>query len=80
MTIAMQNAGKRFKQHILEPDVISKAVIKQIVTRTSGQVIIPSSHTVVSMLRAFPLWLQEVVRSKGSKGLVRLRRLPKQEM
>ncbi|KIX02549.1 uncharacterized protein Z518_08490 [Rhinocladiella mackenziei CBS 650.93] len=68
-------AGKHFRQRILSPDDVSRAVLKQIITQSSGQIIIPSSHQPATMLRAFPQWLQEYLRNKNSQDLIRVRAL-----
>ncbi|KAL2819857.1 hypothetical protein BDW59DRAFT_181576 [Aspergillus cavernicola] len=62
-----------FKQPILTPEMVSGAVVKQVVAQRSGQLILPSYYTPISMLRAFPNWLQEYARGVGSKDFVKLR-------
>jgi hypothetical protein len=72
------NAGKHFKAPIMSPKDVSSAVVKQIVSQTGGQVIIPSNHGSASFLRGLPSWMQERVRNRGSKQLVRLRELQRE--
>lgn len=59
----------------MSPKDVSSAVVKQIVSQSGGQVIIPSSRNSASLLRGFPSWLQERVRNQGSLQLVKLRGL-----
>lgn len=69
----LTDAGKQFRQPVLTPEMVSTAVVKQILTQRSGQVILPSRLTFISLLRAFPSWLQDATRNAGSKNLKRLR-------
>jgi hypothetical protein len=71
----LTEAGNQFKQPIMTPQVVSDAVVKQILTQSSGQVILPASHSAVSMVRAFPMWFQESVRGYASGALRSLREL-----
>lgn len=59
----------------MSPKDVSSAVVKQIVSQSGGQVIIPSSINFISLLRGFPSWLQERVRDQDSLELVKLREL-----
>ena len=80
MIDGLVRAGKHFQQQILTPEDISQAVLKQITTQSSGQVVVPSSHQAATMLRAFPQWLQEYFRNTGSLNLYRLRTLQKEHV
>lgn len=62
-----------FRQPIMTPQVVSAAICKQILKQRSGQVILPASQTVASLVRAMPHWMQEGVRSLVSGDLRRLR-------
>lgn len=64
---------QHFRQPIMTIQVVSDAICKQILTQTSGQVILPASQTGASMLRGMPVWLQEGIRSFASGGLKRMR-------
>ncbi|KAE8153734.1 hypothetical protein BDV25DRAFT_149062 [Aspergillus avenaceus] len=70
----LTDAGQQFKQPVLTPEMVSAAVVKQILTQSSGQVIVPTTHTPISLVRAFPSWLQDAARSVGSKDLLNLRK------
>lgn len=77
MISILTGAGGHFKQRLLTPEMVSSAVVKQVVTQTSGQVILPLSHVPLAFLRALPTWLQEFVRGVASKDFVKLRELEK---
>lgn len=62
-----------FKQPIMTPQVVSDAICKQILTQTSGQVILPASQSVARLVRAMPTWMQEGVRTFASGALRRMR-------
>ncbi|CAP92741.1 hypothetical protein E8E15_003883 [Penicillium rubens] len=61
------------KQPIMTPQVVSDAICKQILTQTSGQVILPASQSVARLVRAMPTWMQEGVRTFASGALRRMR-------
>ncbi|KAH8432507.1 SDR family oxidoreductase [Aspergillus melleus] len=67
------DAGKEFRQPIITPEMVSAAVVKQILTQSSGQVILPNHLMPISLVRAFPSWVQDLVRNVGSKDLKHLR-------
>ncbi|KAB8079670.1 hypothetical protein BDV29DRAFT_196791 [Aspergillus leporis] len=69
----LTEVGHHFKQPILTPELVSAAVVKQILTQSSGQVILPNNLSVISLVRAFPSWLQEAARGRASKDLRVLR-------
>lgn len=56
-----------FRQPLLDAKDVSRVVVEHIVTRKSGQTIVPRHSSVVGSLRAFPLWLQEALRSYMSR-------------
>ncbi|KKZ61467.1 hypothetical protein EMCG_00129 [[Emmonsia] crescens] len=58
-----------FNMPLMTVEVVSNAVVKQILAQRSGQVILPQGSSWFSMLRAFPTWMQEGVRRGGSKKL-----------
>jgi hypothetical protein len=72
---AILQAGKEWKEPVLEPEQVSSAVVDQIVSGNGGQIFVPKSTGVASMLRGFPNWLQERIRDKASQGFIRLREL-----
>lgn len=62
-----------FGQELMTPKVVSDAVLEHIFERRSGQIVLPRHLRVAGSLRAFPLWLQEPVRSFFSKVVRRVR-------
>ncbi|BCS21438.1 SDR family oxidoreductase [Aspergillus puulaauensis] len=73
MIKVLTDAGSEFKQPILTPEMVSEAVVKQVVSQRSGQIILPSYYTPLSMLRALPNWFQEFARGVGSRDFIKLR-------
>jgi all-trans-retinol dehydrogenase (NAD+) len=55
---------------LIEPGDIADAVVKQILSCSSGQLYFPRSQVWVSMLRGFPNWMQEYLRSVTSKKIL----------
>ncbi|KAJ5383407.1 Short-chain dehydrogenase/reductase SDR [Penicillium concentricum] len=62
-----------FRQPLLDPKEVSQAVVEHIVTRKSGQTIVPRHASAVGSLRALPLWMQEAMRSYFSRIVLRVR-------
>lgn len=62
-----------FRQPIMTVQVVSDAICKQILTQTSGQIILPSSQSAASLVRAMPTWIQEGIRTFASGSLRRMR-------
>lgn len=52
---------------LMEPNVVSDAILKQIFSARGGQIILPPNLYFVSMLRAFPNWVQELIRDDKGK-------------
>lgn len=75
----LTDAGDQFNQPVLTPQTVSAAVVKQILTQSSGQVILPSRLAHYSLVRAFPSWMQEAARGIGSGILRKLRNWEKSE-
>lgn len=73
MIQVLTDAGSEFKQPVLTPEMVSEAVVKQVLVHRSAQVIIPANHTPVSMLRALPNWIQEFVRGVACQDFIKLR-------
>ncbi|PLN80385.1 hydroxysteroid 17-beta dehydrogenase 11 [Aspergillus taichungensis] len=70
----LTDAGDQFKQPVLTVEMVAEAVVRQIVQQKSGQVILPGRLTFISLIRAFPSWLQERARGIGSRDLFNLRK------
>jgi NAD(P)-dependent dehydrogenase (short-subunit alcohol dehydrogenase family) len=63
----LDRAGVR----LLTPEHISREVVAQIKSRRGGQLIIPSSTSVVSGIRGWPTWVQELLRDGVGRGSVK---------
>ncbi|KAJ5196511.1 hypothetical protein N7449_006990 [Penicillium cf. viridicatum] len=61
-----------FRQPLLAAKDVSQVVVEHIITRKSGQTIVPRHSSVIGSLRAFPLWLQEAMRSYLSRIVLRV--------
>lgn len=59
----------------MTPEKVSQAVVKQLVSQNSGQVVVPSTHGGASLLRGFPNWIQERLRDHSSGAFLRLRQM-----
>ncbi|CAI7664592.1 unnamed protein product [Penicillium pancosmium] len=63
----------QFRQPIMTVQFVSDAICKQILTQTSGQIILPASQSAASLVRAMPTWIQEGIRTFASGSLRRMR-------
>lgn len=57
-------------QGMLRPDDIANRIVKQILSRQGGQLILPSHLSITSALRWWPTWLQDLIRDLTSKPIV----------
>jgi all-trans-retinol dehydrogenase (NAD+) len=48
------------KQPIMDPEDVAQAMVKQIISARSGQILLGPS--LATAIRAFPMWLQEIIR------------------
>lgn len=69
MTKRLTSAGDRFKQPLLEPEAVAEAVVKQVLAQRGGQIILPGNKFVISLLRAFPYWMQRSMTAAADKEL-----------
>ncbi|GLB04415.1 hypothetical protein AtubIFM57258_010381 [Aspergillus tubingensis] len=69
----LTDAGKEFKQPVLTVERVGSTIAKQIISGKSGQLVLPESLWWISLVRAWPTWLQETARGLASKDLVKLR-------
>ena len=53
----------------MEVETVADAIVAQILSGKSGQLILPPSVTPYSLLRAFPSWVQEIARNFGTSML-----------
>lgn len=49
----------------LEPETVAEAIVKQVLSGKSGQVIAPGAGAMLTILRGMPHWYQLRLRSKG---------------
>ncbi|CAG8144580.1 unnamed protein product [Penicillium olsonii] len=73
MITMLTDQGSNFKQPIMTPQVVADAICKQILTQRSGQILLPKSQSIASVVRAMPFWLQEAVRTHASGDLRKMR-------
>lgn len=57
------------KATLIEPETVADAVVAQILSRKSGQIILPASMTPAAGARGWPVWLQEILRDSTSKDV-----------
>ena len=65
------NNDSKFLVPTLEPQTVAEAIVKQVLTGRSGQVIIPGFGALMAFLRGFPHWMQLNVRSDGEKAMTK---------
>lgn len=56
---------------LLTSDQIASKVVSQVKSRKGGQLIIPSSASVIAGIRGWPTWLQELLRDTIGKATIR---------
>ncbi|KAK5126084.1 hypothetical protein LTR85_011439 [Meristemomyces frigidus] len=59
---------KKAGMHVMDPQMVSDAVVKQIVSCRGAQLIIPDDHGVISCMRAFPHWLSQGMLRLGERA------------
>jgi short-subunit dehydrogenase len=64
------NQGASFLLPVQAPESIAEAVVKQILSGRSGQVITPEAGGMFPALRAYPDWHSFRVRSQGEKAML----------
>lgn len=69
----LTEAGDSFDQPIMDTGIVSGAVVKHILERKSGSIILPASSSVATFIRSFPSWLQEWLRSSFSLKVMKVR-------
>lgn len=73
----LTDAGRHFSQPVMTVDKIADAIVGQIVSQRSGQVVLPWYLGIAKAVRCLPAWLQIRVRGEKSLPLARLRELEK---
>jgi len=54
----------KFLVPTLEPETVAEAIVKQVLTGSSGQIILPGFGALLSFLRGFPHWFQISLRAR----------------
>lgn len=58
-----------FKDGVLEPENVAEEVVKRVMNSGSGEMFLPAYGGVLSGIRGFPTWLQELVRDSKANVL-----------
>jgi len=61
------NNDSKFLMPTLEIDTVAEGIVKQVLSGSSGQVILPGFGASVTLLRGFPHWYQNKLRNDGVK-------------
>ncbi|KAM0332489.1 hypothetical protein ACHAQA_002771 [Verticillium albo-atrum] len=61
------NQDTPFLMPTLEPETVAEAIVRQVLTGKSGQVIVPGAGASLAGLRAYPHWWQVRLRAKSEK-------------
>ncbi|KIW83627.1 hypothetical protein Z517_02873 [Fonsecaea pedrosoi CBS 271.37] len=59
---------------VMDPSVVADAVVNQVFRGRSGRLIVPSSFSLLSFIRGWPIWLQEIFRNHLSRNMMRFRK------
>ncbi|KAL7817737.1 NAD(P)-binding protein [Trichoderma gracile] len=62
--------GSRFMMPPQEPESVAEAVVKQILSGRSGQVIMPEAGGMLAALRVYPDWRSYRARSRGQRSML----------
>ncbi|KIY02303.1 uncharacterized protein Z520_02441 [Fonsecaea multimorphosa CBS 102226] len=71
MTQPLQDADEGFRRSAMRVETVADAIVKQIISGSSGQIILPASLSNAALIRALPFWIQEAVRGDVTKMLKR---------
>lgn len=61
----------KFLVPALEPETVAEAIVKQVLTGSSGQVLVPGAGSFLTFLRGFPHWYQIRMRAAQDKNMIR---------
>ncbi|RDW66382.1 putative estradiol 17-beta-dehydrogenase 11 [Coleophoma cylindrospora] len=67
--IAPLLAEPSFRDPVLEPEVVSNAIVDQVLSGNSGHIILPKSMNILSCIRGWPSWIQESIRNTTGQML-----------
>jgi short-subunit dehydrogenase len=63
------DASSKFRPPIMEVETVSDAIVAQVLSGKSGQLILPPRVMPQTLLRSFPSWLQEIGRNLATRML-----------
>lgn len=58
---------RRNRAIVIEPETVSNAIVKQILSGRSGQIVLPWWMSAASGARGWPAWLQEILRDSTAR-------------
>lgn len=61
------DSSSKFRPAMMEVETVSDAIVAQIISGKSGQLILPPSVTPQALMRSYPSWAQEILRNLGSQ-------------
>ncbi|KAL1960623.1 hypothetical protein VTO42DRAFT_7202 [Malbranchea cinnamomea] len=70
LTSALQKRKGFASTTTLNPEIIADAIVKQVLSGRSGQIVIPRYMTVARGLRGWPHWMQDLVRGSQAGSMV----------
>ncbi|KAJ8061269.1 hypothetical protein OCU04_010334 [Sclerotinia nivalis] len=63
-------AQPTFKDSILEPETVTTAIVNQVLSGSSGHIVLPNHMNIFSTIRAWPWWLQTSFRNMVAPALL----------
>lgn len=69
LVISYAKSLERSKAVQIEPQTVADAIVKQILSGRSGQVVLPSWMGFLSRIKGFPSWFQEVIRDTAKRDV-----------
>ena len=62
--IELLTSNPDFKDAVIEPQCVADAVVNQVLSGRSAQLILPPQSVFLSGIRGWPAWMQESLRNK----------------
>lgn len=66
MVTPLLEASSKFRPAVMEVETVTDAIVAQIISGKSGQLILPPSVTPHTLIRSWPSWAQGTLRNLGS--------------
>jgi hypothetical protein len=63
----------RFIAPTLHPETVAEAVVRQVLSGESGQVVVPGMGNILGQIHGWPIWLQTGIRNKYQSLMVDFR-------